>query len=89
MTLSNEDNSNDITDPLDPGYHGPFVPIPFQDPDQAIWKDWYTLKDDYADGRPGVLAVKEDKDGKVRGGGYDLKEFWEMEIRSAVEGLAV
>ena len=41
------------------------------------------------DGRSGVLWVKEDKEGKVRGGGYDLRMFWEMEIRCAVESLAV
>jgi CDK-activating kinase assembly factor MAT1 len=88
-TLTNPDTSNDITDPLDPGYHGPFVPIPFSDPDKAIWKNWYSLKPDYVDGRPGVLAVKDDKEGIVRGGGFDLNLFWEMEIRSAVEGLAI
>jgi CDK-activating kinase assembly factor MAT1 len=45
--------------------------------------------DDYVDGRSGVLFVKEDKGGVVRGGGFDLKGFWEMEIRAGLEGLGV
>ncbi|EIW65827.1 hypothetical protein TREMEDRAFT_35912 [Tremella mesenterica DSM 1558] len=75
--------------PLDPSYHGPFVPIPYAPPEEARWKGRYELKQDYVDGRQGVVYVKEDKEGKVRGGGYDLRLFWEMEIRSAVEGLGV
>lgn len=47
------------------------------------------MKEDYVDGRGGVFEVKEDKDGRVRGGGFDLGLFWEMEIRAAVEGLGV
>ena len=45
--------------------------------------------DDYVDGRKGVMDVKKDKEGKFRGGGFDLKLFWEMEVRSAVESLGV
>lgn len=47
------------------------------------------IKEDYIDGRSGVSFVKEDKEGKVRGGGFELRTFWEMEIRSAIEGLGV
>ncbi len=47
------------------------------------------MKEDYVDGRSGTIWVKEDKEGKVRGGGYELRTFWGMEIRSAVEGLGV
>ena len=47
------------------------------------------MKEDYLDGRSGVIWTKEDKDGTVRGGGYDLKLFWEMEVRCAVEALGV
>lgn len=46
------------------------------------------MKGDYVDGRPGVIAFKEDKEGKFKPGGFDLGLFWEMEVRSAVEGLA-
>lgn len=41
------------------------------------------------DGRQGVQDAKRDKDGKYRGGGFDLKLFWEMEVRAAVEGLCI
>lgn len=82
------DEEEDL-DPLSSGYSGPYVPIPYSDPAQAAWTNWYDLKPDYADGREGVWAVKEDKEGKVRGGAFDLGLFWEMEIRSAVEGLGI
>lgn len=36
-----------------------------------------------------MIWVKEDEEGKVRGGGYQLSMFWEMEVRSAVESLGV
>ncbi|WVQ74458.1 CDK-activating kinase assembly factor MAT1 [Cryptococcus sp. DSM 104548] len=75
--------------PLSPSYNGPYVPIPYSDPDQAPWVDWYDLQSGYVDRRSRVMFIKEDKEGKVRGGGYDLNLFWEMEIRSAVEALGV
>ena len=75
--------------PLSPSYAGPYVAIPYSDPDLAAWKKWYEMKEDYVDGRSGVIWVKEDKEGKVRGGGYDLNLFWEMEVRCAVEALGV
>lgn len=83
-----EDEANTI-DPLAADYSGPYVAIPYSDPSEAIWTNWYDLKPDYTDGREGVWAIKEDKEGKVRGGGFDLSLFWEMEIRSAVEGLGI
>lgn len=75
--------------PNSPSYAGPYVPIPYDDPDAADWAGWYTLKDDYSDGRAGVVWAKEDRENRVRGGGWDLKLFWEMEVRSALEALSL
>jgi CDK-activating kinase assembly factor MAT1 len=82
-------DDQEITDPLSAEYNGPYVAIPYSDPAEASWTGWYDIKPDYMDGREGVWAIKEDKEGKVRGGGFDLGLFWEMEIRSAVEGLGI
>jgi CDK-activating kinase assembly factor MAT1 len=79
----------DTDDPLSVHYNGPFVPFAYSDPSKAEWSEWYDLLDDYVDGRKGVMDVKKDKEGKFRGGGFDLKLFWEMEVRSAVESLGV
>jgi CDK-activating kinase assembly factor MAT1 len=79
----------DHPDPLSAEYNGPYVAIPYSDPAEAAWTSWYDMRPDYVDGREGVWVVKEDKEGKVRGGGFDLAVFWEMEIRSAVEGLGI
>lgn len=75
--------------PNSPSYAGPYVPIPYSDPDEAEWSHWYNLKDNYADGRAGVVWAKEDREGAVRGGGWDISLFWEMEVRSAVEALSL
>ena len=79
----------EIHSPGSPNYEGPYVPFAYSDPDAAMWTRWYTLLDDYVDGRKGVLDAKKDKDGRYRGGGFDVKAFWEMEIRAATEGLGV
>ena len=83
------DTADEDVSPLSAAYKGPYVPMPFSDVDAAPWKAWYELADDYVDGRTGVAYIRDDKDGKVRGGGFDLGLFWEMEIRSAVESLGV
>ncbi|WWD21199.1 CDK-activating kinase assembly factor MAT1 [Kwoniella shandongensis] len=88
-STTGNDEDDEVHTPLSPNYKGPFVPIPYSDPDKAAWKGWYDIHEEYVDRRSGVIFVKEDKEGKVRGGGWDLKEFWEMEIRSAVEGLGI
>jgi len=75
--------------PTSPAYAGPYVAIPYDNPDDAPWNSWYDLKSEYADGRSGVVWAKEDREGKVRGGGWDLNLFWEMEVRSAVEALTL
>jgi CDK-activating kinase assembly factor MAT1 len=80
-------STGDHSDPLSVHYDGPYIPIPYSNPDEAVWQDWVELLDDYVDGRSGVLFVKEDRGGVVRGGGYDLREFWTNEVRSGVEGL--
>jgi CDK-activating kinase assembly factor MAT1 len=76
-------------EPTSPSYAGPFVPFAVSDPDKAIWKGWYTLLDDYSDARSGSLQAKRDHNNMYRGGGFDLKQYWEMEIRAAIEGLGI
>ena len=76
--------------PTSPSYAGPYVPYAVSDPDEAAWRGWYTLKKGrYADGRANVRDALNDKDGKYKGGGYDVEEFWEMEIRAAVQSLGI
>ncbi|WVR08880.1 CDK-activating kinase assembly factor MAT1 [Kwoniella sp. DSM 27419] len=88
--LSTADNDADeVHTPLSPSYAGPFVPIPYSAPEDAAYNGWYELQDGYMDGRAGVTFVRENKEGKVRGGGWDLGLFWEMEIRSAVESVGI
>ncbi|WVQ81334.1 CDK-activating kinase assembly factor MAT1 [Cryptococcus sp. DSM 104549] len=90
MVLQQADGENKVKhSPLSPSYDGPYVAIPYSDPDTVPSRSWYELQGDYVDGRPGVIFAREDREHKVRGGGWDLELFWEMEIRSAVEGLAV
>ncbi|KAK8844141.1 CDK-activating kinase assembly factor MAT1 [Kwoniella newhampshirensis] len=88
-SASMDGDDEELHTPLSPSYKGPFVPIPYSNPDQAVWKGWYNVKEDYVDRRSGVIFVREDKEGTVRGGGWDLAQFWEMEVRCAVEGLGI
>lgn len=76
-------------EPLSPNYGGPWVPIPLDDPDQAAWSAWYTSAEEYQDGRAEVHKVRMDKEKRFKAGGYDLGLFWEMEIRAAVDSLAI
>lgn len=75
--------------PTSPSYAGPYVAIPYSDPEKAEYTHWYDAKDSYVDGRSGVIWAKEDREGKVRGGGWDLQLFWEVEVRTAVEALSI
>ena len=75
--------------PLSPNYAGPWVAMPYADLDNATYTTWYDLKEDYVDGRRGVRFGLDDKDGTVRPGGYDLSGWWHLELRAAVEGLAI
>jgi len=77
-----------------PSYAGPYVPFAVSDPDQAVYTKWYTFKDEkkkekYIDPRSGVRDVERNKDGKYLGGGFDIYQFWEMEVRAAVESLGI
>lgn len=59
--------------------------VPLQD-------DWYAYTDKYelrTDGYHDPLseAVRKDREGIMRGGGYFVEEAWERAIRSAVAGL--
>lgn len=75
--------------PNSPAYAGPYVAIPYNDPDEAPWARWYDLRDEYADGRAGVVKAREDREKKFRAGGWDLNQFWEMEVRCAIESLCI
>lgn len=75
--------------PNSPAYAGPYVAIPYNDPDKAPWGQWYDLRDEYADGRAGVVKAREDREKKFRAGGWDVHQFWEMEIRCAIESLCI
>lgn len=75
--------------PNSPAYHGPYVPIPYADPDSAAWSHWYSVKDDYADGRRDVISARGEMERVMRAGGYDLGVFWEMEVRSAIDSLSI
>lgn len=68
------------TNPLSPRYDGPFVPIPYNPPVS------YPVRT-YIDYRKDIRWLKETD--KVRGGGWDLGIFYELEIRSAVESLGI
>jgi CDK-activating kinase assembly factor MAT1 len=74
------------TDPLKEDYTGAYVPIPYNPP-VGGYRDWFTPKADYIDGRSWVVWVNEDREGKVRGGGWDLKGFWRGEIEAGVMSL--
>jgi CDK-activating kinase assembly factor MAT1 len=58
--------------------------VPLQD-DFYAYDDMYTLRSSYFD--PISDAVRRDKEGIMRAGGYRLEEAWERALRSAVAGL--
>jgi len=68
------------TNPLSPRYDGPFIPIPYNPPID------YSIRT-YIDNRKDIRWVQQTD--KVRGGGWDLRLFHEMEIRSAVESIGI
>ncbi|KZS99174.1 CDK-activating kinase assembly factor [Sistotremastrum niveocremeum HHB9708] len=51
------------------------------------YEDKFTLKSDYHD--PRSEAVRKDRDGIMRAGGYRIEEAWERAIRIAVAGLEI
>ncbi|CAL1704285.1 unnamed protein product [Somion occarium] len=65
----------------------PDVPhVPLQD-DWYAYEDKFTLRDDYDD--PVSDAVRKDREGIMRAGGYRVEEAWERALRFAVAGLDV
>ena len=63
----------------------PDVPhIPIQD-DWYAYEDKFTLRDNYDD--PVSEAVRRDREGIMRAGGYRVEEAWERALRYAVAGL--
>lgn len=63
----------------------PDVPhVPLQD-DWYAYEDMYTLRDDYDDVYS--EAVREDREGIMRAGGYRIQEAWDRAVRSAVTAL--
>lgn len=63
----------------------PDVPhVPLQD-DWYAYEDKFTLRSNYDD--PASEAVRRDREGIMRAGGYMVEEAWERALRSAVAGL--
>ena len=63
----------------------PDVPhVPLQDSWYA-YDDLFTMLDTYDD--PMSEAVRRDRDGIMRAGGYKIEEAWERALRTAVAGL--
>ncbi|KIJ60629.1 hypothetical protein HYDPIDRAFT_116926 [Hydnomerulius pinastri MD-312] len=63
----------------------PDVPhVPLQD-DWYAYEDMYTLRDRYDDMYS--EAVRQDREGIMRAGGYQVEEAWERAVRSAVTAL--
>ncbi|KAJ7090236.1 CDK-activating kinase assembly factor [Mycena belliarum] len=58
--------------------------IPFQD-DYYAYDDMFVLQPIYVD--PTSEAVRKDREGIMRAGGYRVEEAWERAVRSAVAGL--
>ncbi|KAJ7871474.1 CDK-activating kinase assembly factor [Mycena olivaceomarginata] len=58
--------------------------IPFQD-DYYAYNDMFVLQHVYVD--PSSEAVRKDREGIMRAGGYRVEEAWERAVRSAVAGL--
>ena len=65
----------------------PDVPhVPLRD-DWDSYESLYTLRDHYHD--PVSEAVRRDREGIMRAGGYRVEEAWERAIRTAVAGLEI
>lgn len=65
----------------------PDVPhVPLQD-DWYAYEDMFEIRDVYEDRVS--EAVRKDRDGIMRAGGYRVEEAWERAIRSAVAGLDI
>jgi CDK-activating kinase assembly factor MAT1 len=60
--------------------------VPFTD-NVYSYDDLYTLKEDYND--PASEAVRRDREGIMRAGGYVVSQAWERALRSALAGLDI
>jgi CDK-activating kinase assembly factor MAT1 len=62
-------------------------------PHVALQDDWYAYEDKYevksSYHDPVSEAVRKDKEGIMRAGGYRVEEAWERALRSAVAGLDI
>lgn len=65
----------------------PDVPhVPLQD-DWYAYEDMFVMRDNYDD--PFSEAVRKDREGIMRGGGYRIEEAWERALRFAVAALDI
>lgn len=65
----------------------PDVPhVPLQD-DWYAYDDMYTMRESYHD--PVSDAVRRDRDGIMRAGGYLVEQAWDRALRFAVAGLEI
>ncbi|OCH87413.1 CDK-activating kinase assembly factor [Obba rivulosa] len=65
----------------------PDVPhVPLQD-NWYAYEDMFTLRDNYDD--PASEAVRRDREGIMRAGGYRVEQAWERALRCAVAGLEI
>ena len=62
--------------------------VPLQD-DFYAYEDMYALRSGSCYFDPASDAVRRDKEGIMRAGGYRLEEAWERALRSAVAGLDI
>jgi len=60
--------------------------VPLQD-DWYAYEDMFVMRESYED--PFSEAVRKDREGIMRGGGYRVEEAWERALRSAVAGLDI
>jgi len=60
--------------------------VPLQD-DWDAYEGQYVIRESYFD--PASEAVRRDREGIMRAGGYRVEEAWERALRSAVAGLEV
>ncbi|CCM02919.1 uncharacterized protein FIBRA_05033 [Fibroporia radiculosa] len=60
--------------------------VPLQD-DWYAYEDMYILRDNYED--PASEAVRRDREGIMKAGGYRVEEAWERALRSAIAGLEI
>jgi len=53
------------------------------------YEDKYVLRDNYDDPWPLSEAVRADREGLMRAGGYRIEEAWDRAVRLAIAGLEI